>query len=163
MQNAIEILLVEDNEGDIFLTRKTFEKGRIANKFEVAKDGEEALQLLRGEKPYQHISRPDLIFLDMNLPKIDGKQVLAAVKSDPDLENIPVVILTSSKAEQDVLRSYDLHCNAYITKPVTLDKFKDIVSATENFWFSIVILPPAKKIQNNEEATENYGSISIPA
>lgn len=137
----VEILLVEDNEGDVFLTKKAFEKARIANMIEVAKDGEQAINLLKTTEPYEKISQPDLIFLDMNLPKKDGKQVLQEVKQDPTLRHIPIVVLTSSKAEQDVLKSYDLQANAYIVKPIDLQQFYDVVTATENFWFNVVTLP----------------------
>lgn len=134
----IEILLVEDNEGDIFLTKKVFEKANIKNTITVAEDGEAALQILKSNPE----SRPDLILLDINLPKKDGKQVLEEIKNDPALRTIPVVILTSSKAEKDILESYNLHANSYIIKPVTLDKFGEVAAIVENFWFGVVALPP---------------------
>lgn len=138
---TVEILLVEDNEGDIFLTKKAFQKSKIANELHVAKDGEVAMEMLRNQPPYEDMPRPDVIFLDINLPKKDGTQVLKEIKEDEDLHTIPVVILTSSKAEQDVLKSYDLHANAYVIKPVDLHKFHEVTSVLEDFWFSIVVLP----------------------
>ncbi len=140
LPKPIDILLVEDNEGDIFLTKKAFQKAKIFNNVHVARDGEMAMDVLL--KPEQHkIPMPDIIFLDINLPKKDGKQVLAEIKANERLRRIPVVILTSSRAEQDVIRSYNLHANSYIEKPVTLESFNSVVSAIENFWFSIVVLP----------------------
>ncbi len=144
----IEILLVEDNEGDIFLTRKVFEKAKIRNVITVAEDGEIAMDMLKGKK----IRRPDIILLDINLPKKDGKQVLDEIKNDPDLKTIPVVIMTSSKAEKDILESYDLHANSYIIKPVTLDKFGEVVSIVENFWFGVVALPPHHEDEKKDVA-----------
>ena len=137
----IEILLVEDNEGDVFLTKKAFEKAKIINNITVASDGKEALRMLRHETPYETVARPDIILLDINLPKKNGKEVLADIKNDDNLKRIPVVILTSSKAEQDVLKTYDLHANSYIVKPIDLEKFKGVVTAIEDFWFSVVVLP----------------------
>jgi CheY-like chemotaxis protein len=141
MGRPIHILLVEDNAGDIRLTREALREGHVRNNLTVAKDGAEALAILRhtplpGEGP-----RPDLVLLDLNLPKVDGRQVLAELKGDPDLRRIPVVVLTTSKAEEDVLRSYDLHANSYITKPVDLDQFIKVVQAIEDFWLTIVTLP----------------------
>lgn len=132
----VDILLVEDNEGDVFLTKKVFEKARLKNTIRVARDGEIAVQTLK-DNP----QRPDLILLDINLPKKDGKQVLEEIKSDPELRSIPVVILTSSKAEKDILESYDLHANSYIIKPVTLEKFGEVAAIVEHFWFGVVALP----------------------
>lgn len=137
----IDILLVEDNEGDVFLTKKAFERAKITNRICVVPDGEEALDMLHKRGKYIDAHTPDLILLDINLPRKDGKQVLEEIKKSPDLRRIPVVILSSSKAEQDVLRTYDLHASSYIVKPISLDKFKDVVTAIENFWFSIVVLP----------------------
>jgi CheY-like chemotaxis protein len=141
MGRPIHILLVEDNAGDVRLTREALREGHVRNNLSVAKDGAEALAMLRhvplpGEGP-----RPDLVLLDLNLPKVDGRQVLAEIKGDPDLRRIPVVVLTTSKAEEDVLRSYDLHANSYITKPVDLDQFIKVVQAIEDFWLTIVTLP----------------------
>lgn len=137
----IEILLVEDNEGDVFLTRKAFEQAKIANNIHVAPDGEMALKMLRNEDEYKDFGTPDIVLLDINLPKKDGKQVLADMKADERLRRIPVVILTSSKAEQDVVKSYDLHANSYIVKPINLGNFHEVVTAIEGFWFSVVVLP----------------------
>lgn len=133
----IKILLVEDNEGDIFLTKKVFEKAQLKNTITVAEDGEKAIQILKERKDH-----PDLILLDINLPKKDGKQVLEEIKSDTKLKTIPVVILTSSKTEKDILESYNLHANSYIVKPVTLEKFGEVAAVVENFWFGVVALPP---------------------
>jgi two-component system response regulator len=137
----IEILLVEDDPGDVLLTRRSLEKGKIKNSLNVVNDGEAAMRFLRREAGYTDAPRPDLIFLDLNLPKMDGKEVLAEVKSDPDLRRIPVIVLTTSNAEQDVLRSYNLHANLYITKPVDADKFLGIVSTIDEFFVTIVRLP----------------------
>lgn len=137
----IEILLIEDNEGDIFLTQKAFKSAKIANNLHIARDGEVALEMLRKQGNYSDVITPDIVLLDINLPKKDGKQVLQEIKADEILRRIPVVILTSSKAEQDVLKTYDLQANSYILKPIDLDKFQEIVQAIENFWFSVVVLP----------------------
>jgi two-component system, chemotaxis family, response regulator Rcp1 len=138
---AIEILLVEDNDGDVLLTREALAEGHVRNHLTVAKNGVEALAILRREPAFGETSRPDLVLLDLNLPKVDGRQVLAEMKNDPDLRRIPVVVLTTSKAEEDVVRSYDLHANSYITKPVDLDEFIHVVRSIEEFWLSIVTLP----------------------
>ena len=137
----IQILLDDDIQGDIFLTRKAFEKAMVANRIQVATDGEMALKMLRGEQESSPAEIIDIVLLDINLPKLDGKQVLEAMKKDPDLRRIPVVVLSSSKAEQDVLQSYDLQASGYIVKPLSFEKFIDVVSAIEEFWFSIVTLP----------------------
>lgn len=144
----IEILLVEDNEGDVFLTRKLFEKARMKNIIRVAGDGEKAMEMLKSGKE----GRPDIILLDINLPKKDGKQVLEEIKNDPGLRTIPVVILTSSKAEKDILESYNLHANSYIIKPVTLEKFGEVATVVENFWFGVVALPPHEAAGRQEDA-----------
>lgn len=138
---SVEILLIEDNEGDIFLTKKAFEAAKISNNIQVATDGEMAMKILLRHGKYKECPRPDIVLLDINLPKKDGRQVLAEIKEDESLKKIPVVVLTSSKAEQDIVKTYELHANSYIVKPINLDKFHDIVSAIENFWFSVVILP----------------------
>jgi two-component system, chemotaxis family, response regulator Rcp1 len=138
---AIEILLVEDNDGDVLLTREALAEGHVRNHLTVAKNGVEALAILRREPAFGETSRPDLVLLDLNLPKVDGRQVLAEMKNDPDLRRIPVVVLTTSKAEEDVVRSYDLHANSYITKPVDLDEFIHVVRSIEEFWLSLVTLP----------------------
>lgn len=137
----IAILLIEDNPGDVILTREAFSEAKINNNLCVAKDGEEALQFLKKEGEFSDAITPDLILLDLNLPKMDGREVLVAIKGDPKLRRIPVVVLTSSKAEKDILQTYDLHANSYIVKPVSLEKFVEVVNAIESFWFSVVVLP----------------------
>jgi CheY-like chemotaxis protein len=137
----VEILLVEDNPGDVRLTREALKEGKIRNNLNVVGDGVEALRYLRREDPYAESVRPDLILLDLNLPKMDGREVLEAVKADPGLRLIPIVVLTSSAAEQDIARAYDLHANCYVSKPVDLDQFIHVVKSIEDFWFSIVKLP----------------------
>jgi CheY-like chemotaxis protein len=137
----VEILLVEDNPGDVRLTREALKEGKIRNNLNVVGDGVEALRYLRREGQYAESTRPDLILLDLNLPKMDGREVLEAVKADPSLRLIPIVVLTSSAAEQDIVRAYDLHANCYVSKPVDLDQFIHVVKSIEDFWFSIVKLP----------------------
>lgn len=139
----IEILLVEDNAGDVLLTKKAFEKAKLANNILVAKDGDIALQMLRKQGEYSDIPTPDLVLLDINLPRINGHEVLVEIKNDELLKRIPVVMLTSSKAEQDVLSTYDLHANSFIVKPINLQSFYEVVNAIEQFWFTIVVLPTA--------------------
>jgi two-component system, chemotaxis family, response regulator Rcp1 len=139
----VEILLVEDNPGDVRLTREALKEGKVRNNLNVAQDGVEALAYLRREGRHAGAVRPDLILLDLNLPRMDGREVLAAIKADPELRPIPVVILTSSQAEQDIVRAYDLHANCYVTKPVDLDQFITVVKSIEDFWFAIVKLPPS--------------------
>jgi CheY-like chemotaxis protein len=138
----IDVLLAEDNPGDVTLTRKAFEKGQVANDLYVVSDGVEAMQFLRNEGPYADTPRPELILLDLNMPRMDGQEVLAELDADPDLHRIPVVVLTSSSAEEDVARSYDLSANAYLTKPVDFAGFTDVVERIEDFWFSVVTMPP---------------------
>lgn len=138
----IEILLVEDNPGDIRLMRESFKDAKVRNNINHVGDGITALAYLRREGPYARAPRPDIILLDLNLPKKDGREVLAVIKSDDDLRRIPVVILTTSRAEEDIVKSYDLHANCYISKPVDLEQFMHVVRSIENFWFTIVILPP---------------------
>jgi len=138
----VEILLVEDNPGDVRLTREALREAKVRNNLSVAPDGVEALAYLRKEGQYADAVRPDLILLDLNLPRKDGREVLEEVKADPALRHIPVVVLTSSQAEQDILRAYDLHANCYVTKPVDLDQFITVVRSIEDFWFTIVKLPP---------------------
>ena len=144
MRNTVEILLVEDNPADVDLTRETLEFAKIRNRLHAVSDGVEALAFLRREPPHEDAVRPDLILLDLNLPRMDGREVLQALKGDASLRSIPVVVLTSSDAEKDVLKSYDLGANCYITKPVDLDQFADVVRSIEDFWFVVVKLP-----QNN--------------
>lgn len=138
----IEILLVEDNPGDVRLTREAFKEGKVANNIRVVEDGVEAMKFLRREGRYADAPRPDIILLDLNLPKKDGREVLKEIKADDDLKRIPVVVLTTSDAEKDVIMSYNLHANCYINKPVELDRIIEIVKSIENFWFSTVKLPP---------------------
>lgn len=137
----IEILLVEDNEGDVRLTREVLKDGRIRNTLNVVGDGVQALAYLRREGEYADTKAQDLILLDLNLPKMDGREVLANIKADADLRRIPVVVLTTSSSEADVLSAYDLHANCYITKPVDLDQFVKVVRSIEDFWLAIVKLP----------------------
>ena len=137
----IEILLVEDSPGDVLLTRETLKDAKVLNHLSVVGDGEEAMAFLHREAPHTGAPRPDLILLDLNLPKKDGREVLADIKSDSQLRRIPVVVLTTSAAEQDILKSYDLHANCYITKPVDLDQWITVVNSIENFWLTIVKLP----------------------
>ncbi len=139
---VVEILLVEDNEGDVRLTREALKEGRIRNRLSVVQDGEQALAFLRREGVHADAPRPDLILLDLNLPRLDGREVLAAIKNDPALKSIPVVVLTSSRTEQDLLRAYDLHANCFITKPVEFEQFIEVVRSIEDFWLTIVVLPP---------------------
>lgn len=137
----IEILLVEDNPGDVRLTIEALRDAKVHNRVSIAKDGVEAMAFLRREGPYADARRPDLILLDLNLPKKDGREVLAEIKADNRLKHIPVVILTTSHAEQDILKSYDLHANCYVTKPVDLDQFITVVRSIEDFWLTVVALP----------------------
>jgi CheY-like chemotaxis protein len=137
----IDILLVEDNPGDVRLTQEALRAGKVRNTLHVARDGQEAMAILRREGPQVSVPKPDLILLDLNLPKKDGRQVLAEIKEDPKLRRIPVVVLTSSQAETDIARSYDLHANCYVTKPIDLDQFLDVVKSVEDFWLTVVKLP----------------------
>jgi chemotaxis family two-component system response regulator Rcp1 len=137
----VEILLVEDNPGDVRLTVEALREGKVRNHLNVATDGVEALAFVRREGTYANAPRPDVILLDLNLPRKDGRQVLAEIKADHDLKTIPVVILTTSKADEDILRSYQLNANCYITKPVDLDQFITVVRSIEDFWLTIVTLP----------------------
>ncbi len=138
----IEILLVEDNPGDADLAREALEHSKILNRLSVVDDGEKALDFLHRNGKYVEAPRPDLILLDLNLPRKNGREVLAEIKSDEDLKRIPVVILTASKDEEDILRTYNLHANCYITKPIDLHQFVRVVRAIEDFWLTIVKLPP---------------------
>jgi chemotaxis family two-component system response regulator Rcp1 len=137
----IEILLVEDNLGDVRLTREALKDAKVLNTLHVARDGEEATDFLFRKGNHASAPRPDLIILDLNLPRKDGREVLAEIKADEDLKRIPVVILTTSKSEEDVLKSYNLHANCYVTKPLDLDHFIKVVQAIEDFWFTVVKLP----------------------
>ncbi len=139
--NPIDILLVEDNPGDVRLTIEALKEGKVLNTLSVAMDGVEALSFLHKEGKYVDAPRPDLILLDLNLPRKDGREVLAEIKSDNDLKCIPVVVLTTSQAEQDIFKSYNLHANCFITKPVDLEQFITVLQSIENFWLTIVKLP----------------------
>ncbi|UXA08209.1 response regulator [Mycobacterium sp. SMC-2] len=138
---AIDILLVEDDPGDELITREAFEHNKVQNRLHVAHDGEEGLDYLYRRGQFADAPRPDLILLDLNLPKYDGRQLLEKIKSDPDLARIPVVVLTTSSAEEDILRSYKLHANAYVTKPVDLDQFMKAVRQIDEFFVQVVRLP----------------------
>jgi two-component system, chemotaxis family, response regulator Rcp1 len=138
----IEILLVEDSPGDVRLTREALKSGKIRNTLHVVNDGVEAMAFLHREGDYADAGRPDLILLDLNLPRKNGKEVLAEIKADKDLHRIPVVVLTISQAERDILDTYNLNCNCYITKPVDLRQFLEIVQVIEHFWLTVVTLPP---------------------
>ena len=138
----VEILLVEDNPGDERLTREALKEGKVFSNLHWVKDGVEAMQFLRREGRYAGVPRPDIILLDLNLPKKDGREVLQDIKSDEELKRIPVVVLTTSKAEEDVLRTYNLHANCYVTKPVDLEKFIVVVKSIDRFWLTVVTLPP---------------------
>lgn len=141
LQN-IEILLVEDNPGDVRLTKEALKDNKVRNNLTVVEDGVEAMSFLRREGKYIGSPRPDLILLDLNLPKKDGREVLSEIKADEHLRRIPVVVLTTSKAEEDILRAYDLNANCYITKPVDFDQFIRVVKTIEDFWLTMVKLPP---------------------
>jgi CheY-like chemotaxis protein len=138
----VEILLVEDDPGDVLITREAIESSKVANRLSVVSNGEEALQFLRREEPHPDAPRPGLVLLDLNLPRLDGREVLARMKADPDLRRIPVVVLTTSSSDEDIVRSYDLHANAYVTKPVDFDQFMSVVRQIDEFFVSIVTLPP---------------------
>ena len=138
----IDILIIEDNEGDARLIKEVLSDGKIANLLHNVKDGVQAMEFLRKKGAYANVVKPDLIILDLNLPKKDGREVLSEIKNDPELKKIPVVIMTTSQAEEDILKSYNLHANCYITKPIDLNQFIKVVKSIEEFWFSIVKLPP---------------------
>ena len=140
----VDVLLVEDNPGDVRLTREALKEGKVINNLNVVRDGEEALAYLHREGPYAAAPRPDIILLDLNLPRKDGRGVLAEIKQDEALKRIPVVVLTTSRAEEDILRTYELHANCYIVKPVDLDQFIKVVRSIETFWLTIVKLPGEK-------------------
>jgi CheY-like chemotaxis protein len=142
---TMEILLVEDNPGDADLMRESLAEVAAPHRLRVVEDGEEALAFLRREGPYGDAVRPDLIVLDLNLPLKDGRQVLAAIKTDDGLKRIPVVVLTTSRAREDVLQSYNLHANCYITKPMEFDHYRQVIRRLEEYWFSTVTLPPGEQ------------------
>jgi CheY-like chemotaxis protein len=137
----IEILLVEDNAADVRLTEEALREGKVRNNLHVARDGMEALEFLKRQGKHAKATRPDLILLDLNLPRRDGREVLAEIKNDPELKMIPVVVLTTSSAEADILKSYKLHANCYITKPVDLEQFVSVVKSIDDFWLTVVRLP----------------------
>jgi chemotaxis family two-component system response regulator Rcp1 len=141
MGRPAELLMVEDNYGDVLLARKAFLGAKIANNLSIAGDGEQALAMLRREGLHRQQPRPDLILLDLNLPRMDGREVLAAIKTDPELQRIPVIVLTSSSADNDILKSYALNANGYIVKPVNFERLREVVASLESFWFSVVVLP----------------------
>jgi CheY-like chemotaxis protein len=141
-ERLVEILLVEDNLADIRLTQEVFKEGKVRNQLSVVRNGEEALAFLRQEGHFASVLRPDMILLDLNLPRKDGRAVLAEIKADPDLKRIPVIILTTSQAESDLIQTYNLHANCYIVKPVELDQFIEAVKRIQGFWLQIVKLPP---------------------
>jgi chemotaxis family two-component system response regulator Rcp1 len=142
---VVDILLVEDNEGDARLAKEAMRDSKIRNTLHHVSDGEEAMAFLRKEGKYANVPRPDLVLLDLNLPKKDGRQVLAEIKNDDELKRIPVVILTVSSAEEDILKTYNLHANCYITKPIDLSQFMKVVRSVEDFWLTIVKLPNGVK------------------
>jgi len=141
----IHILLVEDNEGDIVLTKEAFEEGKIKNQISVVRDGWKAVQFLEQKDGYEDERLPDLVLLDINLPKMNGHKVLKHIKNHPDLRHIPVIMLTTSSDETDVIKSYENYSNCYITKPVDIENFLKVISSIEDFWISIVQLPPQRK------------------
>ena len=144
LMRPIELLLVEDSEPDVRLTVEALHEAKVKNRLSVVEDGVEAMDFLHRRNGYEEAPRPDLIFLDLNLPRKDGRQVLSEIKSDPSLRRIPVVILTTSKDEEDVLRAYNLHANCYITKPVDFNRLMEVVKSIEQFWLTVVRLPEEK-------------------
>jgi two-component system, chemotaxis family, response regulator Rcp1 len=146
LYRPIDILVVEDNSGDARLIREVLNESKIYTSLHIVNDGVEALDFLNKKGKYQKVPRPDLIILDLNLPKKDGREVLSEIKSDKELMHIPIVIMTISQAEEDILRSYNLHANCYVTKPIDLNQFIKVVKSIETFWFSIVKLPPKDEI-----------------
>lgn len=141
--HAVDILLIEDNPGDVRLTREALKEAKININLAVANDGLEAMKMLHQEAPYSNQPLPDLVLLDLNMPRMDGREVLRLIKTDDSLKRIPVVVLTTSAAEKDILQAYGMHANCYITKPVELDQFMEIVKSIEGFWLTVVKLPKA--------------------
>ena len=139
--NVVDVLLVEDDPGDVLMTQEAFEDHKIRNNLHVVNDGVQAVQFLRGQGPYADAPRPGLILLDLNLPRMDGREVLAEIKADESLRAIPVVVLTTSEAEEDILRSYNLHANAYVTKPVDFEQFIHVIQQIDDFFVTVVKLP----------------------
>jgi two-component system response regulator len=142
LQKPIEILLVEDSPADILITREAFQEARLINSIHSVEDGVQAMEFLHRSGSYASAPRPDLILLDLNLPRMNGREVLAQIKADADLKHIPVIILTTSSAHEDILKAYDLHANCYVVKPVGFENFLRAVQSIRNFWFSVVSLPP---------------------
>lgn len=140
--NAVEILLVEDSPGDVRLTQEALKEAKVRNRLHVVMDGVEAMDYLKRRGRHADAPRPDVILLDLNLPRKDGREVLQEIKADPDLQTIPVVVLTTSRAEEDVIKAYENHANCYITKPVDFEQFIKVVKSIEDFWFTVVKLPP---------------------
>jgi CheY-like chemotaxis protein len=140
----IEVLLVEDDPGDVLMTQEAFAEHKVGNRLQVVADGDEALAYLRQQGRYAGAVRPDLVLLDLNLPRRDGREVLAEIKADENLRHIPVVVLTTSAADEDILRSYELHANAYVTKPVDFEQFISVVRRIDDFFVSVVKLPPRR-------------------
>ena len=147
-----ELLLVEDNEGDVLLTQVALKDCKIANRLHIANDGEQALKMLRKEPPYGDQVTPDLILLDLNLPRKDGREVLSEIKSTPDLAKIPVVILTGSRADMDVIKSYELNANCYVVKPLDFQQLKEVVGSINDFWFSVVLLPAVNRCKRRHDS-----------
>lgn len=145
MERVVEILLIEDNPADVLLMQEALKEGKMVNNLSIISNGDEALNFLFHRDGYKNAPRPDLIMLDLNLPKKDGREVLAEIKNDPGLKSIPVVVITTSKSEEDIFRSYKLHANCYVTKPVRLSKFFEVVKDIEEFWFTLVKLPSKGK------------------
>ena len=145
LTRPVEILLVEDSPDDVELTQEALKEGKVWHNLSVVADGVEAIEFLRRQGKHSNAPQPDIILLDLNLPRKDGREVLEEVKADPQLKHIPVVVLTTSNAEQDILKSYKLHANCYITKPVDLDQFFSVIKALENFWLTVVRLPPSER------------------
>ncbi|MFC7290557.1 response regulator [Hirschia litorea] len=143
-----DILLIEDNDGDIELTREAFEEAKFRNTLHITKDGDAAMDFLFRRNGYEDAPRPDIVLLDLNLPKTDGREILEAIKNSSDLKRIPVIVLTSSQADKDIISSYDLHANCYIVKPVDALKFMEVVQQVENFWVDIVCLPLSTEKDN---------------
>lgn len=140
------ILLVEDNDGDAFIAQQVFAQSKIANELHIVEDGTDALEFLRKEGRYKDVPTPDMVLLDINLPKLDGKDVLREIKTDSKLKHLPVVMLTSSKSEVDIVKSYDYYANAYMVKPIDMDQFADAIKAFKRFWFSVVVLPDEESV-----------------
>jgi two-component system, chemotaxis family, response regulator Rcp1 len=148
-QRPAQVMLIEDNNGDVILTRRALKEAKISNQLTVAMSGEEAITMLNKEGEYADVMTPDLILLDLNLPKMHGQEVLRIIKDSVGTKHIPVIILSSSRAEQDVVRSYNLHANGYVVKPLNLNSFKEVVEKIEKFWFTLVVLPDAHDVASN--------------